>query len=129
MTLEQDMSELKKLAKMRKQLEVPERIWWQYVPKTCTGDCTAPMPIGVMGLTCCHFHLAHQQYLQTKRAEDLMRRRVHSNRDPLARTGETRVEGPLRDRYERDFTGTYVGRKVKLEPAPVPPKAPPKAKH
>lgn len=115
--LEVELRELRRLAKQRRRLELPAKIFLDKAPKSCHGDCESPQSIGTMGLTCCHFYQMHEHYDQTLRQEVLQRQAVEAGRAKHRKQPQAKIEGAdLQNEYYRDFTGTAKNRKLKDDP-------------
>ena len=121
--LEAELRELQRLTALRKLLEPAAEIFQEMAPKGCHGECADPIKIGNLGLTCCTFYANHEHYSATLRLEMVQRNLVAAAREKYRRPAERReIEGSeLQARYYRDFTGTYIGRKIDLRSDEGPP--------
>lgn len=90
-TLYGDVSELARLTKLRRQLELPAYIFERHAPPGCRGDCSAPHSIGDLGLTCCHFWLGFTRYAETRQLERCLRDKVERGRAAVREEEATRV--------------------------------------
>lgn len=120
-TLDSDLAELRRLGRLRRQLELPANLYESHAPKTCRGDCESPTPIGDMGLTCCHFFIGFELYHDARRLEKSLRERVDRGRSPQRESATDAAQRerarrlPLAQEYHRDFTGTHVMRRNSIE--------------
>ena len=114
--LEAESRELNRLIALRKLLEPAAEVFTEMAPKGCHGECGDPVKIGVLGMTCCNFYAHFEHYNSTMRLELTQRNIVEATRDKHRRpTSHREIEGSmLQERYPRDFTGTYVLRKMDL---------------
>jgi hypothetical protein len=83
-SLEADILELRRLRKLRRQVELPAYLFERHAPKGCTGECEHPLPIipvEVGSLTCCHLWAAHDLHQSIIALERTMRLKVEQGRD------------------------------------------------
>lgn len=107
-----DLQELMRLRKLRRALELPAYLFERYGGR-CRGDCENPVAISATqpeALTCCNLRPSWVQYTEVRGLERTLTAKVQTNKgDPVP------VDAPLGARYERTFTGTYIGRKIVTE--------------
>lgn len=109
-----DIHELIRLRKLRRNLELPAYLFERFGGR-CKGDCEQPVTISPTqpeALTCCNLRPSWVQYNEVRGLERTLTAKIQTHK-PI----DGPVDAPLGDRYERTFTGTYVGRKL-LEDGP-----------
>lgn len=72
----EDQRELIQLGKLRRLLDLPAYLFERYAGDKCKGECEAAIPIGDMGLTCCHFYTSALRYRELRAMEAILQKRL-----------------------------------------------------